>query len=659
MTEPTPPVQCVARTVALIGRPNSGKTSILMHLTGSLQRPVNFPGSSVEMSQGRVRIEGTELTVVDLPGLGSLQPISPDEKMTIAHLRGDDGARPDVICAVIDASKLSVELQFVSELTSLGLPMIVALNKNDVARAEGRCVDSAALEAEIGIRVIETDGRSPRGTQLLGQCLVRDEPACPKGLPRDLIEEIADRLQAQSEPRRTLTTRLDDVLLQRWLGLPILALVIFGMFQLVYSGADPFVGWVEMAQGWLSGLVEGGVGPGALRSFLIGGLINGVFSVFVFLPQIMLLIALIAILEGTGYMARAAFLLDRTLSRFGLSGRSFVPLASSFACAIPGILASRIIDNERDRIATIVVAPLMSCSARLPVYVVLIGAFFPLAWSGLILFGLYALGIVVAVAVAWCLRRTALKGGQSTLLMELPTYQCPSLRVIFSQVWIATREFLILAGTIILATSVVIWLLSYYPRPEAIHAKFEEQRRSLAATVLDPTQRNRQLDKIAAAEAAAFSEQSWLAHIGKAIQPAFAPAGFDWRTTIGVIAAFPAREAIIPTYGILYSLGDIDAGAYDLASLDKPVEEVAGLRSVLREARRMDGRPALNPLIALALMVFFALCSQCVSTLGAIRRETRSWRWPAFTFGYMTALAWVGAVAVYQIGSLMGYGLGS
>lgn len=640
--------------VALVGRPNSGKTSLMMHLTGTGQRPVNFAGSSVERVEATVDADGCRLRIVDLPGIGSLRPVSVDEELSVAYLRGADG--PDVICAVLDASKLSVELRLLDALTQLGRPLVVALNKSDMATAEGRPVNAAALAELVQFPVIETDGLRRKGVDVLRTVLAA---ALDRGVPAPLPDHpdvLASRVQSSSPSRRTITDTLDSVLLHKVLGLPVLVAVMFCMFQLVFSGAEPLIGLIESGQTVLSSLVASWLDPGALRSFLIDGLINGVGSIVVFLPQIVLLITLVAVLEASGYMARAAFLLDRLLGRVGLSGRSFVPLATSFACAIPGILASRIINDERDRIATIVVSPLMSCSARLPVYVVLIGAFFPVAWAGLVLFGLYALGIVTAAVVAVTVRHTVLRGGSSPLLMELPAYQPPSLAVVWGQVKSACREFAVLAGTFILAASVAIWFLSYYPRPAEIHERFEAQREQIEVTV--PAERDAALASLQNAERAAYLEQSYLALAGKAVQPVFAPAGFDWRATVGVLAAFPARELIVPTLGILYSLGDVDAGAYTTAELGESELRPNGLRQKLRLARRPDGRPAYDGLVALALMVFFALCSQCAATLGAIRRETRSWRWPIFTFSYMTLAAWGAAVLVYQVGSALELGGG-
>lgn len=649
----------VARTITVVlaGRQNAGKTSILMHLTGAAQRPVNFPGSSVERTESSIVVGDVRLRGVDLPGIGSLDALSRDEALAISYLRGEAGDRVDALCVVMDAAKLTVELHLLVALTRIGLPVVVALTKNDVARAEGRPVDAAALRDQVGVPVVEVNALTGVGIDALRDALLA-APDTPPPLPLAVDPDaVARAVQPEAAPgTRSLTDRIDAVVLHPWLGLPLVAVAMLGTFQLIFAGAEPFVGLIEQGQGALAEAVAGQVGPGALQSLLVDGLINGVGSIVVFLPQIILLMTLVALLEASGYMARAAFLLDRALRRFGLTGRSFVPMVSAFACAVPAVLATRIIDTERDRLATMVVAPLMSCSARLPVYVVLIGAFFPTHLAGLVLFGLYLTGIVFAVLVAWALRRTVLRGAHSVLMMELPAYQRPAPRVVLGQVGAAVREFMVLAGTVIFATSVVIWALSYYPRPAEIHDGFEAKREAAVAAVADEGAREATIAALDDAEKAAYLEQSYLARMGKAVQPVFEPAGFDWRVTVGILSAFPARELILPTLGVLYSVGEVDPGAYDIASLEAPSEEPDGLRDMLRASARPDGSAAFTPLVALGLMVFFALCSQCMGTLAAIRRESRSWRWPVFTFAYMTALAWVAAVVIHQVGTALGYG---
>ena len=632
-----------ARIVALAGRANSGKTSLLMHLTGTAQRPINFPGTSVERNESEVLVGGVPLRIVDLPGIASLQAISRDEAVSLEFLRGSGADRPDVLCAVLDASKLAIELRLLQQLRQLGVPLVVALTKVDVATAEGNPVDVGQLQRALGLPLVPVDGRRGEGAAALREVLASAAAVLP--LDGTAVEATLP-LPAPSR-RRSTTDRIDALLLQPVLGPLVLGLVLVLLFQLVFTVAEPFMGLVETGQGHVSAWIEQFVAPGAWRSFLQDGLVNGLGSSLVFVPQIALLIAFVTVLEASGYMARAVFLLDRLLRSIGLTGKSFVPLTSSFACAIPGILASRILTDERDRLTTILVSPLMSCSARLPVYVVLLAAFFPAHQAGVLLLLLYLLGIVAAGVVAFVLRRTLLRGGSSLLLMELPVYQRPRVRVVLLQAWTAVREFLRTAGTVILAATVVVWLLGYFPRPAALHEQFEAQRAALPAGEPGEAQRQ-QLD---AREAAAYLEQSWLADLGRTAQPVFAPAGFDWRMTVGVLAAFPARELVVPTLATLHSLGQIEVES------DAGAESVVRLRDALRQASGPDGKPVLNGLVALAAMAFFALCSQCVSTLAAIRRETHSWFWPAFTFGYMTLLAWVVAVGIYQVGSLLGYGL--
>ena len=646
MTHPAPTALpgSTTRTIALVGRANAGKTSLLMHLTGSLQRPVNFPGSSVECVESTVVVDGVTLRLIDLPGITSLQPQSRDEAVALSVLRGEDARRPDLLCVVLDASKLAVELAFLQQVRSLRLPIVVALTKLDVAASEGFPVDAARLQLALGLPLCVVNGFRGDGAEALRRRLVDEPLGMPPASPA--VAGAAPASAPVSVSRtvsRSTTDRLDAVLLHPVAGPLVLLAVIIAMFQLVFAVATPFVGWIETLQTWLGEGIAALVPEGAVQSFLVDGVVNGVGSALVFVPQIALLIAFVTIVEATGYMARAVFLLDRPLRKVGLSGKSFVPLTSSFACAIPGIVASRILSDERDRLATIVVAPLMSCSARLPVYVLQLAAFFPPHQAGLLLLLLYLLGIVVAVLVALVVRRTLLKGGESMLLMELPAYQRPRFRLVLLHTWLAVRAFLRTAGTVILMATIVVWALGYFPRPSALHAQYEAARAAAPAGEAGEQERQR----LSAAEAGAYLEQSYLARLGRFVQPVFAPAGFDWRLTVGVLAAFPARELVVPTLGTLYSLGEVEASA---EAAD------ARLSEALRTAKGPDGKPTLDGLVALAVMAFFALCSQCAGTLAAIRRETNGWRWPVFTFTYMTVLAWLAAVAIYQIGRALGYG---
>ena len=634
------PTPTTVRKVALFGRANAGKTSLLMHLTGSLQRPVNFPGTSVESVQSSCTEGDCRLEIIDLPGVSSLTPQSRDEQVALDHLRKPE-LRPDLVCFVLDAGKLAVELHLLQRLRGLGVPIVVAVTKVDVAAAEGFPIDAEQLQRALGLPLVVVDGATGIGINALRTALATTPLVAAK--PSSSPETRVTQKRAISQSR---TDKLDGILLHPIFGPVVLVAVVLVMFQLVFTVAEPFMEWIEIGQGFLSAGIEAITPAGALRSFLVDGVVNGVGSSLIFVPQIALLIAFVTCVEATGYMARAVFLLDRLLRRFGLSGKSFIPLASSFACAIPGIAASRILGDERDRLATIAVAPLMSCSARLPVYVVLLAAFFPAYQAGLMLFALYAVGIVTAILVSLILRRTVLKGGASMLAMELPVYQRPRWRLIGRHTWFSVKSFLVMAGTVIFASTIVVWALAYFPRPVAIGEGFASQR--AAVTQAAPVDADDQLATLEAREAAAYLEQSYLASMGRFVQPVFAPAGFDWRMTVGVLAAFPARELVIPTLGTLYSLGDVEASA------DDPDPR---LKDALQNAKGPDGKPTMNGLIALAAMVFFALCSQCAATLAAIRRETHSWRWPIFTFSYMTVLAWLAAVAIYQIGSLLGFGI--
>lgn len=462
------------------------------------------------------------------------------------------------------------------------------------------------------------------------------------------ISQMLSRVQKRSRvPSATLTDRLDAVLTHRVFGFLICLAVLMFVFSTIYWFSQPVSEGVEGVLGWISGQIIQSMSPGPLRSLLTEGIVSGVGSVLVFLPQICLLFLFIGLLEDCGYMARAAFMMDRLMGLLGLSGRSFLPLMSSFACAVPGVMATRVIDDRRDRFVTILIAPLMSCSARLPVYVLMIGAFIPdtnllggwLPLRAVVLFAMSTLGLVVAVPVAMILRKTLLRGEPSPFLLELPDYHLPSLRVVLLRVWESGMSFVVRAGTLIFSTSVLVWAAGSFPgdhapqyaliaKIEALQAEGEEVHAAEIETL--SSELNLQNSQLL--------EQSLLGRTGIAIEPIVKPLGWDWRIGVGVIASFPAREVVIATLGTIYSLGgDVD-------------EENAGLRDTLKRATWPDGTPVFSIPVAVSIMVFFALCAQCVSTLMVIRRETNSWRWPVFSFVYMTVLAYVGAFLTYQIG---------
>lgn len=438
------------------------------------------------------------------------------------------------------------------------------------------------------------------------------------------------------------TNRLDALLMHRLAGPLVFVAVMFLIFQFISAWSEVPMERVMAGQSWLAGQVEGVMSPGVLRSLLTDGIIAGVGSVVVFLPQIALLFLFLALLEDCGYMSRAAFMIDRLMGMFGLSGRSFLPLMSSFACAVPGIMATRVIENRRDRFATIFVAPLMSCSARLPVYLLLIGAFVPpvtylggsISLGGLILLAMYFVGVLVAIPTAWVLKATVLRGEPAPFVLELPEYKVPSMSVVCFRVWQSCRAFLVRAGTLIFAASILVWAAAYWP---ADHSERYRLQRAIEQPADDDGPRLAALDEALHRHSAEALERSLLGRLGHAIEPVVRPLGWDWKVGVGVLASFPAREVIIATLGTIYSLGgDVD-------------EQDEGLRAALRSASWPDGRPVYTLPVALSIMVFFALCAQCASTLMVIGRETRSWRWPLASFLYMTTLAYFGALLTYQL----------
>ncbi len=440
------------------------------------------------------------------------------------------------------------------------------------------------------------------------------------------------------------TERLDAILIHRVWGMLIFLGLMFLIFQFIYAWSGLPMDAIAAVQDQLTGLVESVIEPGAFRSLLTDGVIAGVGSVVIFVPQIAMLFLFLAVLEDCGYMSRAAFLVDRLMGLFGLSGKSFLPLMSSFACAVPGVMATRVIENRRDRFATILVAPLMSCSARLPVYLLLITAFVPtvsylggfVSLSGLVLMAMYFVGVVVAIPTAWILKKTLLRGEPAPFVLELPEYKWPAPLVVLYRVWEACKAFLIRAGTMIFAASILVWAAAYWPSD---HTRRHELQRLLEAEAAESDEQAAAWRAELQAVSSATLENSLLGRTGRTIEPVVRPLGWDWKIGVGAIASFPAREVIIATLGTIYSLGgDVD-------------EESEGLISALREAEWPDGRPVYNLPVALSIMVFFALCAQCVSTLMVIRRETNSWRWPVFSFVYMTVLAYIGALVTYQVSS--------
>jgi ferrous iron transport protein B len=639
-------------SIALVGNPNTGKSTLFSALAGIPARIGNFPGVTVEEKLGRFIHRGTEIDLIDLPGTYSLMPQSPDEQVVFDVLGGHmpDVPRPDSVIVVADATSLERNLYLVAQVLALGLPTVVALTLGDDAAARGIGVDAAMLGRRLGCRVVPVVAPRRTGLDALMDAAIAaaaESPPPPPELGPHLatargrtdearlviarygwVDETLAGVVRRTAPRgRSSGEIIDSLLTHRLWGTLVFVAVMLGLFLSIFRLAAPVIDLLASGTDALAGLVGSLLPEGALRSLLVDGVFAGVGSVVVFVPQIALLFLFIAVLEGCGYLARAAFLMDRLLVFAGLGGKSFVPLLSSFACAIPGIMAARTIENPRQRLLTILVAPLMSCSARLPVYLLLCGAFVPdvavgLPWLRLpavVLTGLYALGVVVAAVVAAVLSRTLLTGPQQAFVMELPRWRWPQPAVVLERVREAAWTFLRNAGTLILAVSVVVWALGSYPRlPEPI----------------DPS----------ATEAELRSEalrQSFLGRAGRLIEPAVRPLGWDWRIGCAAIASFPAREVVLGTLGVIYQLGDVD------------VADAEGSSALVRRLKTAtwdhSDRPVFTLPVALSIMVFFALCAQCASTLVIIGRETRSWIWPVVTFAYMTTLAYLAALVTYQV----------
>ncbi len=617
----TPSAAARLRRVALVGNPNAGKTALFNRLTGSRQKVANYAGVTVERKEGRLRLpSGQELLLLDLPGSYSLRPASLDEAVTRDLLRGmyPGEPAPDAIVCVVDATHLRLHLRFVLELRALGRPMLVALNQMDAARRRGLHIDLARLAAELGVPVLPTVAVRRGGADTLVEALEAGR-ACVPALPPPADEAAAhaevQRLLAGAVEAPEETTSLEDRL-DRWLlhplfGYLIFAVLMFFVFQAVYAWAEPLVAGIEAATAWAGEGVAAWMPEGPLRSLLVDGVLSGLGAVLVFLPQILILFLFILVLEESGYLPRAAFLLDRPMRAAGLSGRSFIPLLSSFACAVPGIMATRSIQDPRDRFATQLVAPLMTCSARLPVYALLIGAFIPrrdlpggLKLQGLVLFGLYLAGILSALAVAWFSKRWRRDRGEAALLLELPAYRWPHPRDLALGLAERATIFLRRVGGILLALTVLLWFLASYPAPP-----------EGAATAID---------------------HSFAGRIGHFIAPLFAPLGFPWQVCVALVPAMAAREVAVSALATVYALSATDA----------------------------DAAGALAPLIAhdwslataLALLVWFIYAPQCISTLATLRRETGSWRKTAFAAGYLFALAYLAALLTYQLAVALGAG---
>ena len=718
--------------VALIGNPNTGKTTVFNQLTGLRQRIANYPGVTVDRKSGIVRQGSQQLELLDLPGAYSLAARSLDERIVVDVLSGLTEDPPDLVVCVVDAGNLKRNLFLASQIADLGLPMLLVLNQWDAVEKQGLKIDLELLESRLGVPLVRTIATRGEGIDELRRALfdalerprhmsriewpesvVRARGILCRSVPGGLDVHDATRLlfdnegsvaeripgergrlrNAVSEARAELargglnpgpaeavlhyghignllqgavqlnghgdvagTESVDRLLLHRFWGSVIFVAIMWIVFQSIYTWAGPMMDLIEATTAGL----QGWIGPRlaafpTFQSLVVDGIIAGAGGVIVFLPQIFILFFFIGLLEDTGYLARAAFLMDKLFGWCGLNGKSFVPLLSSYACAIPGVMAARTMEDPKARLTTILMAPFMSCSARLPVYVLLIGAFiepfYGAAVAGWVLLGMHFVGLAVALPLAWLMNRVILRTRPLPFILEMPPYRTPRWRDLLTRMWERGREFLVRAGTIILALSVIIWALLYFPRDPEVGvletaAFLQESARTSGPTIGEIESQLADEDSSASQTLAnriqsAYVEQSYLGRFGRTVQPLFALAGFDWKITVGVLSSFPAREVIISTLGIIYRLG---------ADLDEKTE---AMREVMADERwttgPLTGRPVFTVPVVLSIMVFFALCMQCGATMAVIAKEL-NWRWAVASFVGMTALAWIAAVAVYQIG---------
>ena len=734
-----PSVEGSAR-IALLGNPNTGKSTLFNCLTGLRQKVGNYPGVTVQKKTGRMLLGKGSVEILDLPGTYSLAADSPDERVVVDALLGAIGEeeRPDLALCIVDATNLQRNLFLAYQIGALGIPMVLAVNHMDSARKRNILVDVERLQEQLGVPVVPVSAARAEGIASLRQAVAEALEAKPmlrgvawpepvekavaaarealepseslglsdavilrcvfdedrsyivsKGVPDErakvsveaarkalfkgglnpsnaetviLYRHIKERIEPcidHSNSRKTDGSEsIDSILTHRVWGLVAFLALMYVVFQSVYSWAGPFMDVIDAGKGILQDFVSGQLeGLPMVQSLVADGIVEGVGAVFIFLPQILILFFFIALLEDTGYMARAAFLMDKLFSWCGLSGKSFVPLLSSYACAIPGVMAARTIQDPKARLITTLLAPFMSCSARLPVYVLMIGAFveprYGPAVAGVVLFGMHFVGLFVAMPFVFLANKYLLKIPPQPFVLEMPSYQVPKVKDVLLRMYNQGKEFVVNAGTVIFAITIVIWALLYFPRSDEVAQQVQEDfLAKLAAeqqVSLEEAQRLLESDEalVAALEkktASAYVEQSFMGRIGKTAQPVFGATGFDWKITVGVIASFPAREVIISTLGIIYSLGgDTDEESNDLRDTMAGQKWPSGERA---------GTPVYTIPVVLAIMVFFALCQQCGATVATIAQET-AWKYAVFSFVFMTSLAWICATVVYQVGSAL------
>lgn len=717
------PVRRHARTaIAVVGNPNSGKSTLFNRLTGLRQKTGNYPGVTVERHTGSFTTEGAIVELIDLPGTFALSAQSLEESIAVDVVLGrmEGTAKPAGILAVVSATHLYQGLYLLQQLMELELPIVVALTMIDAAESSGVRIDIEALEKHLGgVRVCPVVATTGKGIDELTRALAGIEdaeaPALPEFWPqlsaaakrlqdelpgevpriqieRALIDkvsrlaaDVADQLGEDGQTRladtraalfgdepalaeearhryrwvrgvlddvqesapvlATMATRITALFNRPVPGTISLFVVMAIVFQAVFAWATPLMDAIDAAAAGLGSWVFGVLPEGALASLIADGVIAGVGSVIIFLPQILILFLFIIVLEDSGYLARAAYLMDRVMRSVGLSGQSVIPMISSFACAVPGIMATRVIPNRRDRIATILAAPFLTCSARLPVYALLIAAFVPprsvgfLNLQGLVLFGLYMLGIVGGLLTALLIRKTALRGPKPPFALMLPEFRRPNLRTVAIQLMGRAKVFLYRAGTVIFSVAIIVWALAYFPTSEIVAQDLAAGQAEAAAS-LDGEALEMRIAELENEASAAQLEQSYLGRMGKVVQPLFGPLGWDWKVSAAVIAGFPAREVVVAVLGTIYAVGD--------------EADEASLTERLQNATRPDGSRVFTVPMVVGLLIFYAFCLQCAATLAVIRRETNSLRWPVFAWCYMTAAGYLGALIAYQVGTALG-----
>jgi ferrous iron transport protein B len=658
----TPP-PARAFTLALVGNPNAGKTTLFNALTGLRAKTANFPGTTVEQRIGKATLGRQEVLLVDLPGLYGLGSSAPEEKLAADALRGLLAGQPvpDAVLIVVDATNLERNLFLAGEVLELKRPVIIALNMMDMAERENIRIDVEKLRAELGCVVVPVAARNGRGIDELRREIERlagcaaIEPAahfkthcvttcttCPYQKRYEWTESVSAKVMNAAAMRRPQRTeKLDKFLTHPVTGVAAFLVVMLAFFFLIFWAAKIPMNLIDHLFATIGTWVAGQVAQPDLQSLLVNGVVGGVGGILIFLPQICILFFALSLMEDTGYLARAAFVMDKIMRKLGLPGKAFVPLLSAHACAIPAVMAARVVENPRDRLATILVAPLMACSARIPVYAMITALLFPQSpfKAALVFTGAYATGIIFALGMAWIFQRTILPGGSKPLVIELPPYRLPGLRTAFLHTFDRAKIFVKQAGTIILLISLLLWTLSHYPKssPPAAVATMTAH-----AAQLEKSGDTKQADELRATAghltAQSALQNSFAGKIGRVIEPVIKPLGFDWQIGIGIISSFAAREVIVSTLAVVYGVGE-----------NASEQNRTSLYDTLRHATRSDGAPVFTTATCMSLLVYYILAAQCLATSAVVRRETNSLKWPLFQIFYMTSLAYVAAFIAYHI----------